>query len=324
VRNKPNLPISDCGLGTNRPLWARAGRFCGTKPICPATPRGTRAKCAKRTQFGPGGQEGTRVAGRARRGTTAPNKANCPQRGTEAVSCRSGTRGARGVVQTRCARQKPGSADPSLDIRPETWIEIRLGDFCRGRQTNPIRRAFRAQQSQSAPAGENRWGKPHPTCAPNKPNLPTVGIPPSSDCSIIPIFRSHADCAKRTQFGTDGHGRPSSRPKALAMPPVTGAMAQNKANSSPGQPSRERSVRNKPKLGQAGESGQWRLRRANSAKQSQFRKESQSGVSGVKLGEPGVESSQPSSFKPYTSNFTLRRSRQGFDLSGAKGYLRTR
>jgi len=58
------------------------------------------------------------------------------------------------------------------------------------------------------------------------------------------------------------------------------------------------------------------------AKQTQFRKESQ--VSSVKLGEPGVESSQPSYFKPYTSNFTLRRSRQEFDLSGAKGYLRAK
>jgi hypothetical protein len=33
-------------------------------------------KCAKQTQFGPSGQPGARVAGRARRGTTAPNKAN--------------------------------------------------------------------------------------------------------------------------------------------------------------------------------------------------------------------------------------------------------
>jgi hypothetical protein len=41
-------------------------------------PRGiaTRGKCAKRTQFGPAGQPGARVAGRPRRGTMAPNKAN--------------------------------------------------------------------------------------------------------------------------------------------------------------------------------------------------------------------------------------------------------
>ena len=29
-----------------------------------------------------------------------------------------------------------------------------------------------------------------------------------------------ADCAKQTQFGADRQGRPSSRPKALAMPPI--------------------------------------------------------------------------------------------------------
>jgi hypothetical protein len=40
--------------------------------------------------------------------------------------------------------------------------------------------------------------------------------------------------AKRTQFAADGRRTPSSRPKALAMPPVTGARARNKANSSPG------------------------------------------------------------------------------------------
>ena len=34
------------------------------------------AKCAKRTQFGPSGQPVALVGGRARRGTTAPNKPN--------------------------------------------------------------------------------------------------------------------------------------------------------------------------------------------------------------------------------------------------------
>jgi hypothetical protein len=41
--------------------------------------------------------------------------------------------------QTRRARQKSASTEPIHDIGPETRVEIRLGDFCRGRQTNPIR-----------------------------------------------------------------------------------------------------------------------------------------------------------------------------------------
>jgi hypothetical protein len=45
---------------------------------------------------------------------------------------------------------------------------------------------------------------------------------------------TRGNCAKRTQFAADGRRTPSSRPKALAMPPVTGARARNKANSSPG------------------------------------------------------------------------------------------
>jgi hypothetical protein len=42
------------------------------------------------------------------------------------------------AVQTRRARQKSGFSDLILGIGPETRVEIRLGDFCRGRQTKPI------------------------------------------------------------------------------------------------------------------------------------------------------------------------------------------
>ncbi len=42
------------------------------------------------------------------------------------------------LCETRRARQKSGFADLILRIGPETRVEIRLGDFCRGRQTNPI------------------------------------------------------------------------------------------------------------------------------------------------------------------------------------------
>jgi hypothetical protein len=40
--------------------------------------------------------------------------------------------------QTRRARQKSGSTEPTCDIGPETRVETQLGDFCRGRQTKPI------------------------------------------------------------------------------------------------------------------------------------------------------------------------------------------
>jgi hypothetical protein len=46
-------------------------------------------KCAKQSQFGPGSQTGARVAGRARRGTTAPNKANS-RRGKKKGKCLAG------------------------------------------------------------------------------------------------------------------------------------------------------------------------------------------------------------------------------------------
>ena len=58
------------------------------------------------------------------------------------------------AAQTRRARQKSGFADLILGIGPETRVETRLGDFCRGCQTKPIsRRCQRAKQSQSASAG---------------------------------------------------------------------------------------------------------------------------------------------------------------------------
>jgi hypothetical protein len=79
---------------------------CATSPRCPAS--GNKAKpgqagclgdrtavgraqgkCAKQSQFGPGSQTGARVAGRARRGTTAPNKANS-RRGKKKGKCLAG------------------------------------------------------------------------------------------------------------------------------------------------------------------------------------------------------------------------------------------
>ena len=58
---------------------------------------------------------------------------------------------------------------------------------------------------------------------------------------------------KQSQFAPDGHGRPSPRPKALTMPPVTEASAPNKAN-----------------LPRTGETASRASDKANRAKQSQF------------------------------------------------------
>jgi hypothetical protein len=41
------------------------------------------------------------------------------------------------MCQTRRARQKSSSTEPTRDIGPEMQVETRLGDFCRRRQTKP-------------------------------------------------------------------------------------------------------------------------------------------------------------------------------------------
>jgi len=97
--NLPQRPPRGAGRGSHQPS-RRCGVLRQTNPIC----RAYRAKqsqsrplrlwraplfqysiiptfqcdayCAKQTQFGPGGQEGAKVGGRARGGTMAPNKAN--------------------------------------------------------------------------------------------------------------------------------------------------------------------------------------------------------------------------------------------------------
>jgi hypothetical protein len=82
-------------------------------------------------------------------GQSTQNKANCPKRGTEAVS------GGRDTPAFHCSIIPPSPP-------PARWDKASgVGDV----------RANRAEQTQFAPAGGRRWGKPHPT-APNKPNFP--------------------------------------------------------------------------------------------------------------------------------------------------------
>ncbi len=71
------------------PIWG-GGQLCKTNPICirpeesvGQAPPYTGRNCAKQTQFSLAGRE----AG-SRRGGNVQNEANCPKRGTEAVSAR--------------------------------------------------------------------------------------------------------------------------------------------------------------------------------------------------------------------------------------------
>ncbi len=107
--------------------------------------------------------------------------------------------------KTRRARQKSGSAEPILGIRPETRVENRLWDFCRGRQTKPIFRAD-TQNEPNFPRGAGRDGA-------------TEAWDAGQMCKTNPIRGSPAGiraigCAKRSQsrrgragWGHRGTGR---------------------------------------------------------------------------------------------------------------------
>jgi hypothetical protein len=73
--------------------------------------------------------------------------------GTETAKCAKQTQSAADgqLCQTRRARQKSASTEPIRDIGPETRVETRLGDFCRGRQTNPIWPVGRSQSCETNP-----------------------------------------------------------------------------------------------------------------------------------------------------------------------------
>ena len=90
-------------------------------------------------------------------------------------------------------RTKPIPGGAGWDTAAGTWD---TGKMC---ETNPI---CRSRQQAGGPIVQN------------EPNLGKSGLDPG------------ADCAKQTQFAADGQGRPSSRPKALAMPPLRGQLRQ--------------------------------------------------------------------------------------------------
>jgi hypothetical protein len=138
-------------------------------------------------------------------------------------------RAGRGLRDEGCCTNKPSSC--VMPIRRSAFLG---GQFC---ETNPIR------SIGWGPGGRN---------APNKAKLGQDGTSggrrareggyPAEQSQFRGSARrggaqgrgTRGNCAKRTQFAADGRRTPSSRPKALAMPPVTGARARNKANSSPG------------------------------------------------------------------------------------------
>jgi hypothetical protein len=260
------------------------GRSCGTKPICPATPRGarpggrgTRGKCAKRTQFGPGGQEGSRVGGRARRGTTAPNKANFGRRngrgkwlagkelwyiapaigfGKTKPIFRNGPRGARdGGATSRagaaayCAKQTQfaaaGPGRPSPRACPER--SERAGGLDAATHGANVRNKANSGPSQVG-RGQRDGGRGRN--APNEPNWPgRAGSRRAKD-------------AKGTQFpagpgGTEANGCCTNKPNHCRY-----------ADPEIGVPWRGKSCETKPNLGRMGylgdgAPGRWRLCETN-------------------------------------------------------------
>ncbi len=194
------------GRGANRAKRTQfAGESCETKPtsggrdtppfhysIIP--PSQSDAYRAKRTQS-PAGPGGTRLGGRGTRD-------KCAKR-TQFFDC--------GLRISDCGFRKACGLPP------------RLRQAYRAKQTQfgpawPGRRARDAKQSQ-LPPGRSRAGTPNPRRVDhakqtqfggrnmrNEPNFARCccrGLP-SFQYSIIPPFRSNADCAKRTQSGPAG------------------------------------------------------------------------------------------------------------------------
>jgi hypothetical protein len=228
---------------------------CQTKPIGPGRPemgagrQGREAPsgtdCAKQSQFPGGpGESGMRNKANPVRGpesqvlygqsvmvywTCMRNKANW--------AMAAGMRGANRAKQRR-ARQKSASTEPTRDIGLETPVETKLGDFCRGRQTNPI------SGSQRAGPGVPLYklSQPHHSSIPLRGRLcETNPIP--DDATWDGAWGTRASCAKQTQFGA---ARPASEARLCKTKPISGSPAG----------ARERNARNKAKLGRAGVCGQ--------------------------------------------------------------------
>jgi hypothetical protein len=142
-----------CTNKANSPTWPR--RDAGRRTI-------SWAHCAKQSQFAVDGQ--ARPSPRPEALTLPPPKGDKrvkqsqfgPETGPDKRR-QDGQPGARRdkSCDTRRTRQKSGSTDPTCDIGPETRVETQLGDFCRGRQTKPIRPEV---SDRASPVGKRSYG----------------------------------------------------------------------------------------------------------------------------------------------------------------------
>jgi hypothetical protein len=188
--------------------------------------RGTRCKCAKRTQFPT--TRGDEAWGAGAVGQSCETKPIRNKSGEDAQSTK------RQLCETKpnlgwLRYQGHGKLGRGADCAKRTQFRGRAGwDGARGardegqmRKTNPISpagrhpEANRAKRTQfPATPGTRPAGRRAGPIVRNEANLGQPGWGPG------------ADCAKQTQFGADGQGRPSSRPKALALPPIGGNCAE--------------------------------------------------------------------------------------------------
>jgi hypothetical protein len=179
-------------------------------PWGPRVGRGV--KCAKRTQFPPAG-------GDRRRKSFERNP----------IWSRRGQ-----ICKTRRTRQKSESGESIFDSRPKTLVPARLGDFCRGRQTNPI----------SAASGRRRAGTPDPRSGRGQALRKTEAcetnpISPRRRRLIEGIVRNEAKlggagvCGERRFSCGARLGREMKRAKRTQFGPAGGAWRRQNAQNEP-------------------------------------------------------------------------------------------
>jgi hypothetical protein len=88
------------------------------------------------------------------------------------------------TYETRRPRQKSSSTEPTCDIGPETRVETRLGDFCRGHQTSPISPTGTRPEGREAP----EWALvPHDSRIPSFQHSNRAPAAPDQSCKTNPI-----------------------------------------------------------------------------------------------------------------------------------------
>jgi len=124
----------------------------------------------------------------------------------------AGALGAKNVKRTQFGQAGRQTAAPeSGNVRNKPNFAGRLGPW----------RAKRTKRSQFPTIGRPHHSSPIPIVQ-NEANLPAA-----RDAAGGRRGQSY----KQSQFAPGGPGRPSPRPSALTLPPITGPMVRNKANS---------------------------------------------------------------------------------------------